>query len=100
MIIHPLQSFWNGYMLATLAFVWSAGAALAAPVNPVSPGALTTNALADFTSLPFGNTDSIVTLGGAHFGERLAGQTLSFSAEFDVVTGAPSLPLTLLAASP
>lgn len=50
--------------------------------------------LADSEQLTF---DSIFESGNTSFGESFAGQTVTTSGEFDVLTGSPTDPLTLLA---
>jgi hypothetical protein len=49
---------------------------------------------------PGTNYDAIFESDGALFAERFVGQTLSYSGDFDVLTGSPTNPLTLQAGLP
>lgn len=75
--------------------------ALADPVNQVAPGTLGVPVSSNFEDVPTGggsgtNYDGIVTSGTGMFAERFLGQTLTESpANFDMLSGAPSNPLTL-----
>lgn len=50
----------------------------------------------NFDALPTGDVDVLLSQAGASYGERLAGQTLGSSGDFDTLTGTPTSPLTLL----
>lgn len=74
-------------------------------VSQVDPGTLSTNVVEDFESLvggpnPGTNYDNIISMSGISFGEMFAGQTLGFNGLYDVITGSPSGPLTLVAGLP
>jgi hypothetical protein len=74
-------------------------------VSEVDPGTLSTNVIEDFESLvggpnPGTSYDNIISLNGISFGEMFAGQTLGFNGVYDVVTGTPAGPLSLLAGLP
>ena len=73
---------------------------LADSINVVPYASLTGTALITFEDIAGGpgsrtNYDGILTFGGASFAERFLGQTLSFSGDFDVLSGAPVGPLAL-----
>jgi PEP-CTERM motif len=70
------------------------------PINPIFPSQLRVSDLIDFNDLPLGNHDEVISLFGASFAERFAGQTLSVSGDFDALSGRPTGPLTLLAGAP
>ena len=77
----------------------------AAPINQVSYGSLTGSELVTFDDLPAGgasgtNYDSLIISGGARFGERFAGQTLSSNGNFDVLSGSPAAALSVQTGSP
>lgn len=80
------------FALCTLTFVNFANAALI--INNGVSGSI----LNDFDDLSVGSTAGFYTQTGATYGERFAGQTLSGST-FDVLSGLPTTPLTLLAGS-
>ena len=71
-------------------------------ISLVDPATLTTDNLATFDDLGASGTnyDSVIDLPGVAFGEHFAGQTLSFSGDFDVLSGTPSAPLALVAGQP
>ena len=50
----------------------------------------------DFNTLPTGNVDGLLSLPGASYGERLAGQTLGASGNLDTLGGSPTSPLSLV----
>ena len=77
-----------------------AGIAVASNVNQVPYGSLTGTQLITFDDLPLAGTpgnnyDSILVSGGASFAERFVGQTLSYSGNFDVLSGSTSGSLAL-----
>lgn len=84
---------------AILAMAFAAPAA-AAPINTLAYSAAGL-ALIDFSDIagaPFpGIAYGTFVSGGASFGERFAGQTLGFSGDLDVLSGAPFGPLAVLA---
>ena len=53
-----------------------------------------------FDEPPHGIYDDIIRFDGISFGERFAGQTLSYDFDFDVLSGSPANPLALLAGAP
>src|SRR5215831_15037128 len=64
----------------------------------VNPSSVPCPQLVDFTDIAGGatpgtNYDGVVVSGGLLFAERFVGQTVGFSAEFDVISGSPSNPL-------
>ena len=72
------------------------------PIVQVDYFTLTGTGLVDFEDITAGappgtNYDGILESGGAAFAERFAGQTLSYSGDFDVLSGTPSGPLALAA---
>jgi hypothetical protein len=86
-----------GFLLA----VAGAEHAAAAPINPIAPASLTGTLTIDFESVAGGatpgtNYDAGLSFFGASFAERFAGQTLSFSGDFDILTGPATGPLTLV----
>jgi hypothetical protein len=56
----------------------------------------------DFTCPPSPGVayDTVLTSNGATFGERFAGQNLSYDGDFDVLSGTPTGPLSLIAGAP
>lgn len=84
----------------------SPSAQAAQPISQVSPATLTGTGLITFEDVPGdaaspgANFDGVLTSGGAPFAERLAGQTLSLSGNFDVLSGTPTSPLTLQVGAP
>ncbi len=74
--------------------------AAALPINSINPALLTGTLVIDFNGLggvvPGTNYDGGLSLFGAGFAERFAGQTLSASGGFDILTGAATSPLTLV----
>ena len=60
-------------------------------------GGPNTSNFEDVTGSPFPGTvyNGVLTSGGIRYAERFAGQTLGFSGDNDVLSGAPSNPLTL-----
>lgn len=84
---------------------FSASTQAAQPISQVSPTTLTGTGLIDFQDVPGSpgpgaNFDGILTSGGTPFAERLAGQNLSLSGNFDVLSGTPTSPLTLQVGAP
>ena len=75
------------------------GAAFGGPINIVSYASVgpNTSNFEDVTGSPFPGTvyNGVLTSGGVRYAERFAGQTLGFSGNNDVLSGAPSNPLTL-----
>lgn len=70
------------------------------PIAEVDPGTLTCDGNITFDDVTGGpspgtNYDVVFESDGADFAERFAGQTLSASGNFDVLSGTPSDPLTL-----
>src|SRR5262245_18624146 len=83
-----------------LALLSCAPYVLADPVNVVPYASLTGTGLITFDDIAGGappgtNYNGILTSGGASLAERFLGQTLSFSGNFDVLSGAPVGPLAL-----
>ena len=78
--------------LCTLIFASSASATLI--VNNAVSGSVTN----DFEDLASGSTAGFFSQSGATYGEHFAGQTVS-GTTFDVLSGTPTVPLTLVAAS-
>jgi hypothetical protein len=72
-----------------------AGVEEATPVNQVDPATLTCSDVIDFDGLSEGSYDAVIDLEGASFAERFAGQSLTYSGNFDVLSAVPSDPLTL-----
>ena len=73
--------------------------------SQVSYGSLTGTGSTNFNdvaggSAPGTNYDGILESGGTDFAERFVGQTLSFSGNFDVLSGNPTGPLTLQVGAP
>ncbi len=67
----------------------------AAPVNEIDYFSITVGEIIDFEGIggggaPGTNYDGLLDLGGATFGERFNGQTLSISGNSDVVSGLPA----------
>jgi len=87
------------YSFAALALLAETGSAKAGVIQ-IGAGSLTTITTDNLESYAAGNNDSILVGAGVKYGERFSGQTLSFSGDFDVLTGTPSNPVTLLAGSP
>ena len=82
-----------------------AAAAKAAPINEVDYFSLTVGQTIDFNDVAGGpapgtNYDNLLNFGGILIGERFAGQTLSFIAGSDSLSGSPTGPLTVLAGAP
>ena len=86
--------------LALALLLGGAEGARADPINGVAPGSLSTTDVINFNAVALGNHDEIIVLAGASFGERFAGQALGVNGDFDVLTGTPTGPLTLLAGAP
>ena len=78
------------------------GVGLVVPVDPDSVSCFLTATFTDVAggATPGTNYDGIVMSGGVFFGESFAGQTVGSSGNFDVVSGAPSNPLTLHVGAP
>lgn len=80
----------------------STTAPLAASATIIQDDTIVGTTTHDFEALPVA-VRSTVSLPGATYGERFAGQTLSVDvdqATFDVLSGTPTSPLTLLAGAP
>ena len=74
-------------------------------VNQVDPATLTCTALIDFEDVagddpPGTNYDGVLVSGLGSFAESFAGMTVSQVGDFDVLSGAPTSPLTLQVGSP
>jgi hypothetical protein len=81
-------------VLAAVAALAYASPASADPVNQVSYLTLTGTGLITFEDIAAdANFDTTFESGGALFGERFAGQTLSFNGDHDVLSGTPTNPL-------
>ena len=79
--------------------------ATAAPINQVGYGTLTGTQLITFDDVAGGaapgtNYDAIFRSGNTSFGERLLGQTLTTSGDFDILSGAPTGSLSLAVGAP
>ncbi len=91
------------FLVLSALLVAFTGFASAAAVNQVSYGSLTVTGSIDFSAFnaavgsPASVFNSVVSLGGASFAERFAGQTLSFNGDFDVLDNVATNPLTLVA---
>lgn len=88
--------------LAAASLVLSWAMPLNAQITQVHYAALTGTESVSFANVvggpsPGTNYDDILFIGGVGFGERFSGQTLTASGNFDVLGGAPSGGLTLLA---
>jgi PEP-CTERM motif len=86
-------------LLATVTPAW------AAEIVPVAYGTVGTTYQASFEDVAGGagfgtNYDAILPSGTLSFAERLAGQTLSASGNFDVLSGSPVNPLGLQIGAP
>ncbi len=75
----------------------TSAASLTGNVVAVDPATLECAGVIDFNDVGVGNYDAIFESGGADFAERFVGQSLSFSGNFDVLSGTPTSPLTLQA---
>lgn len=87
-------------LCAFLSITFLATSVVAAPVNSVSYGSLTGTELITFEDLPQisppgTNYDSIVVSGGVGITERFVGQTLTYSGNFDQLSGSPTANLSL-----
>jgi hypothetical protein len=83
-----------------LAIIFLATYAGAAPINVVDYSSLTGTELITFEDLPQisqpgTSYDTIFVSGGVAFAERFVGQTLTYSGDFDQLSGSPSAPLAL-----
>lgn len=87
-------------LAAALVLVLPIGAQAAA-ITQIAYGDVNGTGLITFNGLgsapPGTNYDSLLVLSGASFGERFAGQSTSASGDFDVLSGNPTDPLTLVA---
>ena len=77
----------------------------AGSIEEVDPATIPCDSVADLEDVLGGgdagiNYDGILVSGGLQFAERFTGQTLSFSGNFDVLTGSPSGPLALQTGDP
>lgn len=73
---------------------------LGALILPVDPSLIPCMAPVNFSDLEGGptpgtNFDGVIVSGGVAFAERFVGQSLGSSGDFDLVSGAPTDPLTL-----
>jgi hypothetical protein len=89
-------------LAAGLALAFAVSFAQAAPINQVAYASLTGTQLITFDDVAGGaapgtNYDGILVSGGASFGERFLGQTNTPAGDFDVLSGSPSGPLSLVA---
>jgi hypothetical protein len=82
-------------LIAALAFAGTKAGA--APINLIFPNQLNVTDRIDFNGVPLGNHNEIIVLSGASFGERFAGQIRSSNGVFDVLSGSPTRPLSLVA---
>ncbi len=81
-------------MLAVVALVCaSMGAQAGVVINNAAVGSTVDN----FDALAEGSVAGLISQPGATYGERFAGQTLATGSGFDVLSGTPSSPLTVLA---
>jgi hypothetical protein len=79
--------------------------ATAAPVNQVDYSTLTGTQIITFDDVAGGaapgtNYDAIFRSGNTSFAERFLGQTLSYSGNFDILSGVPSASLSLAVGAP
>jgi hypothetical protein len=82
-------------VLAAAAALAYASPTSAEPINQVPYATLTGTALITFEDVAAdANFDTTFESGGALFGERFVGQTLSFSGDHDVLSGTPTNALT------
>ena len=91
--------------VSVAAFFAVASLALAAPINQVDYFTLTGTGLITFDDVAGGaapgtNYDAIFESGEADLAERFVGQTLSYSGDFDVLSGLPGGPLALQIGAP
>jgi PEP-CTERM motif len=95
-----MKLFLKGLGVVTaLAF---ATTAQSANINAVAYGTLTGTEIVTFDDLTGGtapgtNYDGTIVSGGVSFGEHFAGQTNTPSGNFDILTGAPTVPLAVVA---
>jgi PKD repeat protein len=73
---------------------------LTGEIVEIDPSELTCDAVVTFDDLvggpePGTNYDGIFESGGADFAERFVGQTLTYSGDFDILSGTPTAPLAL-----
>ncbi|MEP4197492.1 MAG: hypothetical protein ABJL99_17865 [Aliishimia sp.] len=88
-----------------LAFPQFALAACDTPICRVDPATLILSELIHFDDMPSGwdpghRIDDMLSLPGASFAERFAGQTLTTRGDFDAVSGPALPPLTLVPGKP
>ena len=91
--------------LAILVLLVMPLAAQADPVHQVSPATLTGGGLISFEDVvgapsPGTSYDGLMGSGGALIAERFVAQALSYSGDFDVLSGLPGNPLTLQTGDP
>lgn len=92
-------------LLILLALSTSAAQACERAICLVPSQSLTFSRLIDFddvtSSIGIGSRiDTVIARDGAQFGERFAGQTRSAQGDFDVITGAPHVPLAVIDGGP
>jgi PEP-CTERM motif len=80
-------------LLLSVAFTSASQAA----VIQINPATLVANTTIDFETTSSGLIAGILDLNGANFAEHFVGQTVNLVGSFDVVSGAPTNPLTLQA---
>lgn len=73
---------------------------LTGAIEQIDPSELSCDGIVTFDDVPGGgapgtNYDGIFESGGAALAERFVGQTLSYSGTFDVLSGTPTMPLSL-----
>jgi len=76
------------------------GQATADEIEVFRPASLLCENRITFDEPPPDVYDDILRFDGISFGERFVGQTLSYALNFDVLSGSPTNPLTLVAGAP
>jgi hypothetical protein len=83
---------WISFIAFVAGFIFVSGVSAAIIVDNTITGSVVNT----FEGMAIGNVDGLVGQSGAQYGERFSGQVLSTVGNFDVLTGSPSSPLTLL----
>lgn len=84
-------------MKTLIAAIALACASIGAHAGVIINNAATGTTVDNFNAQAEGSVAGLISEPGATYGERFAGQTLATGSGFDVLTGTPSSPLTLLA---
>lgn len=92
------------FLIAVLSFAFLISTVTAGdPVNAVErvdPGTITFQDCVNLKAVGDGNYDEIIAADGLSFAERFNGQSLTYSDNFDVLSGSPANPLSLQVGSP